>query len=169
MKYPVSILSLGLMLPTAGMTADSAVGRVIDGTVQGAIEGGFTALEREAIHAWYGDREHRHSDDYRDRYRERDHDRDDGGHKGKKGKKDKKKGKTPPGLAKRDSLPPGLQRQYEKNGRLPPGLEGRVLPHSLHRSLPPREGYKRVIVDTDVLLVETATGVIRDILYDVVK
>ena len=30
-------------------------------------------------------------------------------------------------------------------------------------------GYERVIVDTDVLLVETATGVIRDIIRDVLK
>src|SRR3972149_345043 len=37
--------------------------------------------------------------------------------------KDKGKSKQmPPGLAKRDELPPGLQMQIVKNGTLPPGL-----------------------------------------------
>ena len=34
----------------------------------------------------------------------------------------------PPGLAKREQLPPGLQKQLERNGTLPPGLEKRVQP-----------------------------------------
>src|SRR5919107_2406176 len=29
----------------------------------------------------------------------------------------------PPGLAKRESLPPGLQKQLQKNGKLPPGMQ----------------------------------------------
>jgi hypothetical protein len=34
----------------------------------------------------------------------------------------------PPGLAKRDRLPPGLERHLERNGTLPPGLQRRVQP-----------------------------------------
>ena len=34
----------------------------------------------------------------------------------------------PPGLAKRETLPPGLERQMERNGTLPPGLQKRVQP-----------------------------------------
>ena len=34
----------------------------------------------------------------------------------------------PPGLAKREQLPPGLEKQLERNGTLPPGLEKRVQP-----------------------------------------
>ena len=34
----------------------------------------------------------------------------------------------PPGLAKREQLPPGLQKQLERNGTLPPGLQKRVQP-----------------------------------------
>ena len=34
----------------------------------------------------------------------------------------------PPGLAKRDRLPPGLERQLQRNGTLPPGLQKRVQP-----------------------------------------
>ncbi|MGH9491910.1 MAG: hypothetical protein ACRD2K_00270 [Terriglobales bacterium] len=34
----------------------------------------------------------------------------------------------PPGLAKRETLPPGLERQMERNRTLPPGLQKRVQP-----------------------------------------
>src|SRR5689334_9554269 len=34
----------------------------------------------------------------------------------------------PPGLAKKDHLPPGLERQVHRNGTLPPGLQKRVQP-----------------------------------------
>ncbi len=34
----------------------------------------------------------------------------------------------PPGLAKRERLPPGLERQLQRNGTLPPGLQKRVQP-----------------------------------------
>ncbi|MDF1527802.1 MAG: hypothetical protein P1R74_01620 [Sedimenticola sp.] len=86
----------------------------------------------------------------------------------KSGKKPKKQKGMPPGLAKRDSLPPGLAKQLERNGHLPPGLEKRDLPEGLDRLLPPRgHGQERVVVDNDVLLIETATGLILDILRDV--
>ena len=82
---------------------------------------------------------------------------------GKKGKSDK----MPPGLAKRDRLPPGLERQLQRSGRLPPGLEKRSLPADLEARLSRRHGIDRVIVGNDVLLVRRATGVILDILKDV--
>src|SRR5229473_6454381 len=45
----------------------------------------------------------------------------------------------PPGLAKRDRLPPGLERQLVVRGTLPPGLERQVyaVPVDLDRQLPP--------------------------------
>ncbi|MGC2854809.1 hypothetical protein ACM64Y_04985 [Novispirillum sp. DQ9] len=70
----------------------------------------------------------------------------------------------PPGLAKRDTLPPGLEKQLERNGRLPPGLEGRALPDDLERRLPRRDGTRRVVVGDDVVLIEEGTRVILDIL-----
>lgn len=74
----------------------------------------------------------------------------------------------PPGLARRDSLPPGLQRQLVRNGRLPPGLERRALPPDLRARLPSRDPrYDMVQVGTDVLLILIATGVILDIIDDV--
>ena len=44
----------------------------------------------------------------------------------------------PPGLAKKDHLPPGLERQLQRNGTLPPGLQKRVqpLPGSCEAHLP---------------------------------
>ncbi len=98
---------------------------------------------------------------------------EDEGEPGKKKKKKKKKknkgGDLPPGLAKRDSLPPGLAKHLEKHGTLPPGLELRGLPDSLEARLPdPGPGRKRVVVDDDVLLIETRTGRVLDILKNVI-
>ena len=73
----------------------------------------------------------------------------------------------PPGLAKRESLPPGLRRQIDRNGQLPPGLESKLhrLPDDLERSLPRLpDGYRRVIIDRDVFLVEEHTNRVRDVL-----
>ncbi len=78
----------------------------------------------------------------------------------------------PPGLAKRDELPPGLQKHLEKNGTLPPGLQKRMqpLPSSLEVKLPKtREGTKRVVVGGNVVLVEERTSKILDIVRDVVR
>jgi hypothetical protein len=63
----------------------------------------------------------------------------------------------PPGLAKRDRLPPGLEKQLQRNGTLPPGLQKRVqpLPHSCEVRLPrlPRD-WERVILGGRVILVD---------------
>lgn len=63
----------------------------------------------------------------------------------------------PPGLAKRDRLPPGLEKQLQRNGTLPPGLQKRVqpLPPSCEVRLPrlPRD-WERVIVGGRVILVD---------------
>ena len=97
--------------------------------------------------------------------------KDKGKSKGKKDK-DKSKGKSkglPPGLAKRDQLPPGLQRQLERNGRLPAGLAKRDLPADLMSRLPQRADTQEVtVVEGDVVLLDKATGVILDVIKDVV-
>jgi hypothetical protein len=87
------------------------------------------------------------------------------------GKKVEHKG-LPPGLAKRGgNLPPGLQKQLEKNGRLPPGLQKRLepLPVDLDRRLPRLPEYwERVIVERDVILLDRRTNRILDIIEDVI-
>jgi len=78
----------------------------------------------------------------------------------------------PPGLAKRDELPPGLQRHLEKNGQLPPGLQKKIqpLPIDLEVHLPrlPR-GYKRVVIGGHVILIEERRATVVDIIRDVIR
>jgi len=74
-----------------------------------------------------------------------------------------KSGQAPPGLAKRERLPPGLA----KRDSLPPGLRGRGLPQDLSSALPRRPpGQELRMFDNDVVLLESATGRILDILRD---
>jgi hypothetical protein len=89
----------------------------------------------------------------------------------RRGAKGKAKG-LPPGLAKRGgNLPPGLQKQLQKNGQLPPGLQKRIepLPVELSRQLPPLpEHWDRVIVERDIILLDRRTNRILDIIEDVI-
>lgn len=63
----------------------------------------------------------------------------------------------PPGLAKRDRLPPGLERQLQRNGTLPPGLQRRVqpLPDQCVARLPqlPRD-WSRVVLGGRIMLLD---------------
>ena len=71
---------------------------------------------------------------------------------------------------KSGKMPPGLARHIERYGTLPPGLAKKPLPPGLAGRLPATTaGRKRVIVGTDVVLVQAATGVILDIIKDVVR
>jgi hypothetical protein len=103
--------------------------------------------------------------------RERDdRSREIGKEKGKGKGKVKAKGGLPPGLARRDALPPGLQRQLDEKGRLPPGLEKKALPTELADRLPRRrDGTEIVIVDRDVLLVQAATGLVLDAIAGIAR
>ena len=63
----------------------------------------------------------------------------------------------PPGLAKRDRLPPGLEKQLQRNGTLPPGLEKRVqpLPGACEARLPRLPGdWRRVILSGRIILLD---------------
>ena len=69
----------------------------------------------------------------------------------------------PPGLAKRESLPPGLQRQVEKGGTLPPGLQKKVqpMPQVCDSSLPALPtGYSRVVYGNRVMLVDPKSKIL---------
>jgi len=63
----------------------------------------------------------------------------------------------PPGLAKKDHLPPGLERQLQRSGTLPPGLQKRVqpLPGSCAARLPrlPRD-WARVVLSGRIILLD---------------
>ncbi len=65
----------------------------------------------------------------------------------------------PPGLAKKDRLPPGLERQVQRNGTLPPGLQKRVqpLPGVCSARLPRLPvDWVRVILGRRVLILDPA-------------
>jgi hypothetical protein len=81
----------------------------------------------------------------------------------------KSKNGLPPGLAKRDRLPPGLQKQIQRNGSLPPGLAKRGLPGDLRGRLPHRKGQDYRVVGNDIVLIETATNVILDVMENVLR
>ncbi len=75
----------------------------------------------------------------------------------------------PPGLAKRQYLPPGLQKHIERTGRLPPGLEKQRLPGDLRSLLPYRPGQDYRVVGNDIVLIETATELILDVMQGVLR
>ncbi len=72
-------------------------------------------------------------------------------------------GTLPPGLAKRNDLPPGLKKQLVQKGKLPPGLDKRDLPNDLLKRLGAApKGTQRYIVGSDIILVDLATNVLLD-------
>jgi hypothetical protein len=64
-------------------------------------------------------------------------------------------------------LPPGIAKKVARGGTLPPGIAKRYLPQDLLVQLPPRPGYHWMVVDNDVVLIAAATGLIVDILADI--
>ena len=76
------------------------------------------------------------------------------------------KNNLPPGLAKRDRLPPGLESQLRERGTLPPGLQKKVmpLPVDLERRLPPPpSGCSRVVIGGNIVLMDTKTSYVHAI------
>lgn len=75
----------------------------------------------------------------------------------------------PPGLAKRGGLPPGLQKQLQRNGTLPPGLQKRISPFppelaSRLGPLPAGCGCDRLFLDGRALIVARTTNTILDVM-----
>jgi hypothetical protein len=76
------------------------------------------------------------------------------------------RGHLPPGLAKREQLPPGLQRQLVVRGTLPPGLQARVrpVPEDLEvRLSPPPPECAHVLVGGNIVLLNRRTNLVVDI------
>jgi hypothetical protein len=128
----------------------------------------FTEVDKKLIREFFGPSAKREG---------RDHAERDQREKSKAKAKDKDVGRDehrgdgdlPPGIAKRDQLPPGLEMQIERFGRLPPGLAKRDLPPDLERRLGKlRPGLVRRVVDNDLVLIEAATEIVLDVLFDVI-
>lgn len=78
----------------------------------------------------------------------------------------------PPGLAKRDSLPPGLRKQVRERGALPPGLQRHLVavPDPLSSRLPGiPDHYRRYFAGDDLIVVDTRTNRIVAIMRDVLR
>jgi len=74
--------------------------------------------------------------------------------------------RLPPGLARKERLPPGLEKQLVRRGTLPPGLSGQYLPYELERHLSPLpQGYLRLRIGGDVVLFNQKTRVILDLMH----
>ena len=69
----------------------------------------------------------------------------------------------PPGLAKKDRLPPGLERQLQRNGTLPPGLQKRVRPLASEcesQLAPLPSGWARVVLSGRILLLDRGNRIL---------
>ena len=74
----------------------------------------------------------------------------------------------PPGLAKKDQLPPGLEKQLIVRGTLPPGLQKRMYPcpEELERRLPPPPpDCAHVFIGGHIVLLNRKTEVVVDIFH----
>ena len=77
-------------------------------------------------------------------------------------------GHLPPGLAKKDRLPPGLERQLVVRGTLPPGLQKRMYPcpEELERRLPPPPpDCANVLIGGHIVLLNRRTNLVVDIFH----
>jgi len=77
-----------------------------------------------------------------------------------------REGHLPPGLAKKDRLPPGLEKQLVRNGTLPPGLQKRLYPApvELERRLPPPPpDCAHVLISGHIVLLNRKTNLIVDV------
>jgi hypothetical protein len=80
------------------------------------------------------------------------------------------RGSLPPGLAKREALPPGLRNQLRERGALPPGLQNRLIPVPVPwvARLPPVPAHHtRYFAGDDFIVVDTRTNRIVAIVRDV--
>jgi hypothetical protein len=76
----------------------------------------------------------------------------------------------PPGLAKRDSLPPGLQKQLRERGELPPGLQKRLtpVPAPLAARLPGLPAYyDRYFLGSDLVVVDRRSNRIAAVIPNI--
>lgn len=73
----------------------------------------------------------------------------------------------PPGLAKKGKVPPGHAKRLMRGQPVPPGLEWGYLPERLESRLSRLpEGYVRIIIGADVAIMNVHSRVIMDVIED---
>ena len=65
------------------------------------------------------------------------------------------------------ALPPGIAKNYARGKPLPPGIAKKALPDGLRSRLRQRDGYSPWIIGDDVALIEEGTGLVVDVIADV--
>lgn len=131
------------------------------------------AQEHGQGHAYGHDKDKHHGDDDQQEHSDRggdryahfygDHDRDE-----MRGWYHDHYGHLPPGLAKRDWLPPGLERQLIVRGTLPPGLRRKIepCPEDLERRLPPPPpDCRHVIIGGHIVLLNRRSFLVVDVFH----
>jgi len=111
-------------------------------------------------HAYGHNKHDRDDDDDRGHYRDHDRDLHDWYRE--------HYNNLPPGLAKRDRLPPGLERQLVLRGTLPPGLRREMHPcppEVVSYLPPPPPGYMHTIIGGHIVLVNRKTFFVLDIFH----
>ncbi len=68
-----------------------------------------------------------------------------------------------------EALPPGIRKNLARGKAMPPGIAKRFPPDALRSSLSISPQYEVIEVGWDVFLVEVATGIIHDVLMDVIR
>jgi len=105
----------------------------------------------------------RAADEDQDDHYYKDHDRESA-----RGWYDEHQNNLPPGLAKKDRLPSGLEKQLVRRGTLPPGIQKRLqpVPVDLERRLPPPPPEcAHVLIAGNIVLLNRRTNVVVDIFH----
>lgn len=68
------------------------------------------------------------------------------------------------------SLPPGIAKNLARGKPLPPGIAKKQAPAALVQQVPAcRNGWECILVGVDLLILDAAHGVVRDIVRNVVR
>lgn len=74
----------------------------------------------------------------------------------------------PPGLAKKDKVPPGHAKKFRRGEPLPRELAWRAMPRELEERLSRLpDGYVRIVVGADIGIMNVRTRVVMDLLEDI--
>lgn len=125
------------------------------------LTGGIALAQGQGHGHGKGHNKHRDDDDEGEHYY-RDRDRD------LREWYDGHQSNLPPGLAKRDQLPPGLEKQLARRGTLPPGLQKRIqpCPEELEQRLPPPPpDCAHVLIGGHIVLLNRRTNIVVDIFH----
>ena len=134
------MIAAGLALPILLLTSDSAAAQGRSGRGGGGNDGGGASIEFTAeISFSVGDRDQIQA--YYSSNRN-------------------------PGI---EALPPGIRKNLARGKAMPPGIAKRFPPDGLRSSLSVPIQYEVIEVGWDVFLVEVATGIIHDVLMDVIR